>query len=130
MNVEKKTEINADVIHWLNKKTLATNDRLVLVEGFCFMLRKIKLQETVRVIGKQNLHQRFWKTLDRALNFNLRRNKKQKRIASLYQFYFAIAISENFVYLEDGKAKITESGRHFLLKTADEQLNFLLSHIW
>lgn len=123
------TEINTDVVHWLNQKTKSSNHRVVLLDGFIFMLTKIKLQGSVRLVKENYFHQRFWKSLDKTLNYNLYR-KKKKVTVHLYDFYFAVSVSEGFLLIEDGKAKITNKGFEFLHLSSEEQLSFLLSKIW
>ncbi len=124
-----KTEINTDVIQWLNKKTKSSNHQVVLVDGFCFMLLKLKQQGSVRLVSGNTFHRRFWRSLDRTLNYKLTRNKR-KTNALLYQFYFTISVSEGYIILENDRATLTNEGVLFLAKPTDEQLDFLLSKIW
>jgi hypothetical protein len=129
MSNTNKAELNADVVQWLNKKTKSSNHRIVILDGFTFMLSKIKLQGSVRLAKDDCFHQRFWKSLDRTLNYGLLRNKRKMPIA-LYKFYYGISLSEGFIYFEDGLAKITEKGLDFLKLPYEEQLSFILSKIW
>lgn len=128
MNNMNKTELNADVVQWLNQKTISSSGRVVLLDGFSFMLSKIKLQGSVRLARGDSFHQRFWKSVDRTLNYNLLRKKKLP--ISLYEFYYKVSVSEELIYLENGLAKITTKGIDFLEKPYEEQLDFLLSKIW
>ncbi len=126
-----KTEINADVVHWLNKKTVTSNHRVVLLEGFSYMLIKLKRQGTARITEAGLFHQRFWRSLDRTLNYNLYTTHKKKRMpVSLYQFYYAVAIEEQYIEVGEGFAYITEKGKKFLKKSYQQQLDFLLKKIW
>lgn len=125
----RKPELNAEVVQWLNKKTTSSNNKIVLVEGFCFMLLKIKIQRSVRLVDGDCFHQRFWKSLDRTLNYDLHRKKKGVSV-SLYEFYYDVSVSEGFVTLENGRAFITDKGIDFLQQPLEEQLSFLLSKMW
>ncbi|RXJ03894.1 hypothetical protein DS745_00435 [Anaerobacillus alkaliphilus] len=129
MHNVNKTKINTDVIYWLNQKTKTSNHSVVLVDGFCFMLRKLKLQGAVRLVPGNFFHQRFWKSLDRTLNYNLTGNKKRINV-SLYRFYYDVSVSEGLIKLVDGRASLTNEGKLFLTISSEEQLNFLLSKIW
>lgn len=127
----RKTEINTDVVQWLNKKTESSSDRVVLLEGFCYMLRKLKLQGSVRLTDKGMFHQRFWKSLDRTLNYMLYpKRKKNRSTIELYQFYYSVSRASGFIETEKGLAKITEKGVHFLGEPYEQQLDFLLSKLW
>jgi hypothetical protein len=131
MHKLNKTEISADVVKWLNKKTLTSNHRIVLLEGFSYMLIKLKRQGTARIYEEGLFHQRFWRSLDRTLNYNLYTTYKKKRMpVALYQFYFTVSFEEGFIEVKDGLAKVTEKGNGFLKKPYQEQLDFLLNKIW
>jgi hypothetical protein len=125
------TNINTDLVQWLNKKTVASNHRVVLLDGFSYMLRKLKLQGSVRVTRSGMFHPRFWKSLDRTLNYKLNPKPKKKGFdMALYQFYYNLSVSEGFIVIDSMTAKVTEEGVSFLKKPYQEQLNFLLSKIW
>lgn len=125
-----KAEINLNVVQWLNKKTESSNHRVVLLEGFTYMLIKLKHQKTVR-LHNGFFHQRFWKSLDRTLNYNLYHKQKRKHQLELYRFYYDVLISEQFINVENEKlATVTEKGFEFLKKPYHEQLDLLLSKIW
>ncbi|MCD8502614.1 MAG: hypothetical protein LRY71_14295, partial [Bacillaceae bacterium] len=66
-----QAKINTDFVRWLNSKTDLSNQRVVLVDGFCLILRKIQKQAKVKVSQDGYFHQRFWKSVDRTLNFKL-----------------------------------------------------------
>lgn len=124
-------EINTEFVRWLNSKTDLSNQRVVLVDGFCFILKKIKKQSSVRLSKDGNFHQRFWKSVDRTLNYKLLKSKKNnKNLFILYQFSFEVLKKEEFILISDGIAKITDKGKDFLLKEYHEQLDFLLRQIW
>lgn len=129
MNNLLKPEINADLAHWLNNKTAASNDQVVLLDGFRYTLQKLKHQGTVRITRNGDFHRRFWQSLDRTLKYDLYR-KNKKNSVSLYQFYYRVLKEEGFIYQEGISAKLTEKGLQFLYLSQEKQLNILLNKIW
>lgn len=126
-----QAKINTDFVRWLNSKTDLSNQRVVLVDGFCLILRKIQKQAKVKVSQDGYFHQRFWKSVDRTLNFKLLKSKKNnKNLFILYQFCFLVLKKEEFIIINNETAVITEKGKLFLLKEYHEQLDFLLRQIW
>lgn len=130
MDKLNKAEINTDIVQWLNRKTESSNHKVILLEGFIYMLIKLKRQGTARIDDEGLFHQRFWKSLDRTLNYNLYRSYKKRMPTSLYKFYFTISIQEGFIETTGKSAKITDKGLNFLRKSYYEQLDFLLNKIW
>lgn len=126
-----QAEINTEFVRWLNNKTNLSNHNVVLVDGFCFILKKIQRQGSVRLTKEGYFHPRFWKSVDRTLNFKLLKPQKNNiKLVVLYQFCFYIMINEGFISINERKASITVEGTDFLQKQYHDQLDLLLSKIW
>ncbi|ARK30262.1 hypothetical protein [Halalkalibacter krulwichiae] len=120
---------NTELFQWLNEQTDLNSTQVDLVDGFIFMLKKINLHRSIRLINNKTLHPRFWRSHDRTFGYELMKQKK-RRVAHLYQFYVDVAFAEHLVETVNDHIALTEEGQRFLEKTCDEQLDLLFSYIW
>lgn len=122
--------VRTELFQWLNEQTDLSSSQVDLVDGFVFMLRKIKQHGSIRLIDDQQIHPRFWRTHDRTFGYQLMSKKSKQKRAHLYQFYIDIAFTEQLVQQSGNKVMLTDAGNDYLSQKRDHQLDLLFSHIW
>ncbi|KYG33147.1 hypothetical protein [Alkalihalobacillus trypoxylicola] len=122
--------VSTSLLKLLNKQTDLNGHQIDLVDGFVFMLKKIKNHQKIRLKTKGQIHPRFWKSHNRAFGYLIKESEQEKEFQQLYQFYFQVALLEEFLNIEDFFVKITEKGLHYLQLTKEEQLELLFQKIW
>ncbi len=122
--------VSTELFQWLNEQTDLSSSQIDLVDGFVFMLRKIKQHRSIRLISHKQIHPRFWRSHDRAFGYRLMRRSGDQHRAHLYQFYFDVAIKEKLLSVKGDKVVITEQGELYLRQKREEQLELLFTYIW
>lgn len=122
--------VRTELFQWLNEQTDLASSQIDLVDGFVFMLRKIKQHGSIRLASNEQIHPRFWRSHDRTFGYHLMGKKRNQSRAHLYQFYFDVAINDQLLFKEQDRIFITEKGETYLNKKREEQLELLFSHIW
>ncbi|MCK0472162.1 hypothetical protein [Halalkalibacter sp. APA_J-10(15)] len=122
--------VETELLRWLNEQTDIHSHNVVFLDGFLFMLKKIRKHGHIRMKNKQKIHPRFWRSYDRAFNFNLINSRSKKELAHLYKFYFHVAYHEQFVIVRYHTIQLSDKGNDFLQRNRDEQLGLLFSYIW
>ncbi|MCM3713646.1 hypothetical protein [Halalkalibacter oceani] len=122
--------IDIELFQWLNRQTDLNSSQIDLVDGFVFMLRKIKQHGSIRMVGNREFHSRFWRSHDRAFGYQLMKKKGRQQRAHLYQFYCDIAFEEALLKTDGTIVTLTEAGEAYLRQSKDKQLDLLFSYIW
>lgn len=122
--------ISTELFLWLNKQTDIQSHNVDLIDGFLFMLQKINRHQSIRLIGNQQIHPRFWRSHDRTFGYKLMTKNKRNKNAHLYQFYLDVAFAEQFIQMEQECIRVTQKGKCFLEKEKEEQLDLLFTYIW
>ncbi|TWI54620.1 hypothetical protein [Halalkalibacter nanhaiisediminis] len=122
--------VRTELFKWLNEQTDLSSSQVDLVDGFVFMLRKMKQHGSIRLIDDRQIHPRFWRTHDRTFGYQLMGKKSKQKRAHLYQFYIDIAFTEQLVQQSGNKVMLTDAGNDYLSQKRDYQLDLLFSHIW
>ncbi|WP_017728092.1 hypothetical protein [Halalkalibacterium ligniniphilum] len=127
--MEDRINVHTELFQWLNQQTDLSSYQVDLVDGFVFMLKKIKRHKLIRLTRKGELHPRFWKSHDRTFGYQLMKGKKQQT-AHLYRFYVDVAMAEQLLVANGDRIQLTDKGDEYLKLSADGQLDLLFRHIW
>ncbi|GAE25677.1 hypothetical protein JCM9140_1684 [Halalkalibacter wakoensis JCM 9140] len=126
----QKVKVHTELFQWLNQQTDLTSNQVDLVDGFIFMLKKVKLHQSIRMINEQEVHPRFWKCHDRTFGYGLMSQKKKRKVAHLYQFYVDVSFAEGLVIRKKDRLCLTPLGERYIRKSQEEQLDVLFKYIW
>ncbi len=122
--------LSTELFQWLNEQTDLNSSQVDLVDGFVFMLRKINLHGSIRLVNDKQIHPRFWRSHDRTFGYRLMSKKTKQKRAHLYQFYIDVAFAEGLVHTSGNQLIMTDAGKMYLHKKRDEQLDLLFTYIW
>lgn len=122
--------VNTELVQWLNDQTDINSHEIDFVDGFVFMLHKIKKHRHIRLLNQNQIHPRFWRTHDKTFGYQLMNKKSKHPIGHLYQFYLDVAYNEQFVESKGEFIQITSIGLTYLQLQRDQQLEVLFSYIW
>ncbi|KMK76485.1 hypothetical protein [Alkalihalobacillus pseudalcaliphilus] len=122
--------VNTTLLKLLNEQTDLTGTQIDLIDGFLFMLQKLKRHKQIRMIDSTTIHPRFWRSHNRAFGYKLKTKANKGEFQFLYEFYVKVALLEGFVDVNEQTIYLTEKGRIFLLSNKEDQLDLLFQYIW
>lgn len=124
------SELKAELLSWFNQQMDLSSTQVDIVDGFVFMLRKIRAKHNLCLVKNNELHQRFWKAHNRAFGYQIRTKNDQHVSKQMQEFYWNIAWQEEFISIKKNQAWLTEKGRTYLKQSKEQQLEQILTHIW
>lgn len=124
-----QVQATTELFQWLNEQTDLTSYQIDLVDGFVFMLKKIKHHGHIRLTAPDTIHPRFWKCHDRTFGYRLMKGNR-RRPAHLYKFYFDVAKVEGLLHIHKQSVSLSDKGVQFLTYSKEIQLDRLCHHIW
>ncbi|WP_413380398.1 hypothetical protein [Alkalihalobacillus sp. 1P02AB] len=122
--------VNTTLLKLLNEQTDLSGTQIDLIDGFLFMLKKIKRHKTIRLINEKEIHPRFWRSHNRAFGYGTKNHINEHEFRLLYEFYLNVAFKEGFVESKQEFIQVTEKGLVYLKRRKEEQLDLLFQYIW
>ncbi|KGA99193.1 hypothetical protein AJ85_08735 [Alkalihalobacillus alcalophilus ATCC 27647 = CGMCC 1.3604] len=122
--------VSTTLLKLLNEQTDLSGTQIDLIDGFLFMLKKIKRHKTIRLINEKEIHPRFWRSHNRAFGYETKNHINEREFRLLYEFYLNVAFKEGFVEGKREYIQVTEKGLVYLQRRKEEQLELLFQYIW
>ena len=122
--------LKAELLSWFNQQMDLSSTQVDIVDGFVFMLKKLRSQRTLRLVGGITPHPRFWKAHYRAFGYRLRTKGDQQAAQQMQEFYLRVAKAEGFIIFDKDQIIVTEEGLLYLKLKKEQQLEQILTHIW
>lgn len=122
--------LKAELLSWFNQRMDLSSTQIDIVDGFVFMLKKVKTQSNLRTLGSKEFHPRFWRAHHRAFGYRIRTKRDVAAAKQMHEFYLRIAFHEEFLTLNQNQMNLTVKGQIYLTLSKEEQLEQILTHIW
>ncbi|TSB46870.1 hypothetical protein [Alkalicoccobacillus porphyridii] len=122
--------LKAELLSWFNQQMDLSSAQIDIVDGFVFMLKKIRAEHNQCFVRNDRLHNRFWKAHNRAFGYRIQTREDHEIAKQMQNFYWTVALQEEFLKVEHQQVQLTEKGHNYLQLTKEQQLEQILMHIW